>query len=115
MSGFRPFHFDSPGAVCIAAGGNGRRFHLHWEPAVERLFVRRMGGLECRNSRLGPLRICGRTSRHSAMRLSPKGLDMLASQGHKINWAWVNDVETTCGLSVTPMPDHPAVFLENPK
>jgi hypothetical protein len=47
--------------------------------------------------------------------LSPKGLDMLASQGHKINWAWVNDVETTCGLSVTPMPDHPAVFWENPK
>jgi hypothetical protein len=28
--------------------------------------------------------------------LSPKGLDMLAWQGHKINWAWVNDVETTC-------------------
>lgn len=47
--------------------------------------------------------------------LAKQGLDMLASQGKKINWAWVNDVEETCGLSVTPMPDHPAVFWEGPK
>ncbi len=47
--------------------------------------------------------------------LSPGGLDNLASQGQKLNWAWVNDVETTCGLSVTPMPNHPAVFWEDPK
>lgn len=47
--------------------------------------------------------------------LSPQGLDMLASQGHMINWAWVNDVEETCGLSVTPMPNHAAVYWEGPK
>ena len=47
--------------------------------------------------------------------LSPQVLDILASQGQKINWAWVNDVEETCGLSVTPMPNHPAVFRQDPE
>jgi hypothetical protein len=47
--------------------------------------------------------------------LSPQGLDRLAEQGQKINWAWVNDVEVTCGLSVTPMPNHAAVYWEGPK
>lgn len=47
--------------------------------------------------------------------LSQQGLDMLALQGHKINWAWVNDVEETCGLSVTPMPNHAAVYWKEPE
>jgi hypothetical protein len=37
----------------------------------------------------------------------PQTLDQFANEGKKVNWNWVNEVETNCGLPVFPCANHP--------